>query len=538
MFTPTPPRPFHQGDRPDTHPVESGFTRRAALALLGAGALAPLAACGSPGADAQPPGAAGTSPGTDRSNEPLHFLSVAAVASRLQQRTLRSTELTRHMLDRIAALDPTLKSYATVMADQALADAGQADREIEGGQYKGPLHGVPVAVKDLCFTKGVRTMGGTILRTDFVPESDATVVTRLREAGAVVLGKLNLTEGAMLTYHPSLGIPLNPWNQARWPGGSSSGSGVATAAGLCFAAIGTDTGGSIRFPSSACGVVGLKPTYGRVSRVGVLALSESLDHVGAMGRTVADVAAMYDAIAGYDRNDPASLRAPAGKATPELSMGVKGLRVGIDRAWAFDRVNPVVVEAVEQALSVLRSLGAEVVDIRMPDMTAATQLWLTICSSDAYEAFKPFYASRATDFGPYLRSFLESGSRIEERQYLEASARRAAFTLKMNELLMSVDAMICPSGGDPAWPVTPELQVADQAAFTRAWSAAAPRATAFTLPMNLAGTPTLSVPAGFTADGLPLSLQLVGRSMGETTLCRIGAAYEQATSWHTRHPAV
>ena len=234
-------------------------------------------------------------------------MGVNQIGRLIASRAVSPVALTRHMLDRIRTVDATLKSYATVMEDQAMAAATAAERDINAGKYRGPLHGVPIAVKDLCYTRGVRTMGGTRVLRDFVPDQDGTVVAKLHAAGAILLGKLNLTEGAMGGYNPELRIPLNPWNQARWPGVSSSGSGVATAAGLCFAAIGTDTGGSIRFPSSANGLVGLKPTYGRVSRHGVLALSPSLDHVGPMARNVADVAILFDTIAGPDPLDATSL---------------------------------------------------------------------------------------------------------------------------------------------------------------------------------------------------------------------------------------
>ena len=234
----------------------------------------------------------------------LYYMSLRDVARRIQSRDLSPVDLTRLMLDRITSVDPRLKSYATVMADQALADARAALQEIEAGRYRGPLHGVPIGIKDLCYTKGVRTMGGTAVLKDFVPTFDATVVSKLRSAGAVILGKLNLSEGAAAGYNPSFDVPINPWRADRWPGMSSSGSGVATAAGLCFASIGTDTGGSIRNPASANGVVGLKPTYGRVSRYGVLAMAPSLDHVGPIARKVADAAIMFDAIAGFDPQDP------------------------------------------------------------------------------------------------------------------------------------------------------------------------------------------------------------------------------------------
>ncbi len=284
------------------------------------------------------------------------------------------------MLDRIARVDATLKSYAAIMPEQALAAARAAEQEIRAGKYRGPLHGVPIAVKDLCYSKGVRTMGGTPVLKDFVPDFDATIVSRLYAAGAVVLGKLNLTEGAMAGYHPDFDIPVNPWDASRWAGGSSSGSGVAIAAGLCFAAIGTDTGGSIRYPSSATGIVGLKPTYGRVSRFGVLPLAESLDHVGPMARRVADVAIMFDAIAGFDPKDPTSLREPTQNMSGELGRGVEGLRIGLDREYALAGVDRGQAGSIEEALKVLTSLGAHIVDVHLPDMTSTPEAWFLLCS--------------------------------------------------------------------------------------------------------------------------------------------------------------
>ncbi len=239
----------------------------------------------------------------------LHFRSLTDVAALVARRQISSVELTQRILNRIETLDRTLKSYATVMTDQALAAAAHADREITAGRYRGPLHGIPIAVKDLCFTRGIPTMGGTTVFADHIPDFDATVVTRLEAAGAVLLGKLNLTEGAMGRYHPAFDIPLNPWNPDVSAGSSSSGSGVATAAGLAYGTLGSDTGGSVRFPSAACGIVGLKPTWGRVSRYGVLPLAESLDHVGPMTRSTADAAILLQAIAGHDPHDPTSLHA-------------------------------------------------------------------------------------------------------------------------------------------------------------------------------------------------------------------------------------
>ena len=304
------------------------------------------------------------------SEAPLHYKTITEVAGLIEGRDLSPVEVTGAMLERINDLDGHLKSYATVMADHALESAETAEREIGAGEYRGPLHGVPIAVKDLCFTRGVRTMGGAKVYADHVPTFDSTVVERLEAAGAVLLGKLNLTEGAMGGYNPEFQVPLNPWDSGRWSGASSSGSGVATAAGLCFGSLGSDTGGSIRFPSSACGIVGLKPTWGRVSRYGVFALAESLDHVGPMTRSTADAAIMLQAIAGYDANDATSLSDPVPDIVSGIGDGVRGVRVGVDNHHVSDSVDPEVTEAVLESVSVLEGLGAEVVDIRCRTWTS------------------------------------------------------------------------------------------------------------------------------------------------------------------------
>ncbi|MGH6911645.1 MAG: amidase, partial [Phenylobacterium sp.] len=316
------------------------------------------------------------------------------------------------MLARIATVDPVLKSYATVMGEQAIADAEKAASEIAAGRYRGPLHGVPIGIKDLCYTKGVRTMGGLAVRRDFVPGEDATVVARLRAAGAVVLGKTNLSEGAAAGYNPAMDVPLNPWNHDRWPGMSSSGSGVAVAAGLCFGAVGTDTGGSIRNPSSANGVVGLKPTYGRVSRFGVMPMAPSLDHVGPMAREVADVAILFDAMAGRDPADPTSLDAPPAEAVKALRGGVRGLRIGVDRAYALEHTDAGQAQAIEAALKVLERQGAVITPVRMPDLSDVVPTWATICGAEIAAAHAATYPSRGAEYGPYLREFLDAGASV------------------------------------------------------------------------------------------------------------------------------
>ena len=364
------------------------------------------------------------------------------------------------------------------------------------------------------------------------------MVAKLNAAGAIILGKLNLTEGAMGGYNPQRGIPLNPWDPTRWPGVSSSGSGVATAAGLCFAAIGTDTGGSIRFPSSACGIVGLKPTYGRVSRHGVWGLSESLDHIGPMARTVADAAIMFDAIAGHDPKDATSLTDPSSPAFAGIGRDIKGLRIGIDREYSLKGINAGQAASIEEALKVLSGLGAQIVDVKMPDLGSTLNIWIAICASEALAIHKAYFPARAADYGQYFRDFLALGTTVTAPQIAGAKAARQDFAAKLNSLLESVDAMACPGGGAPAWTITRELQLGPAADFSAAWGKAEPRATEFTMPMNLAGTPSITLPSGFSADGLPYAIQLAGRRSSEPLLCRLAHAYEQATSWHTKHPAV
>ena len=507
------------------------LSRRRAMALLGATAAVPLVAC-KPAASSP---AAATS-GTAVKDGGLHFQTLAEVARRIAARELSPVDLTQRLLDRIHTIDPTLTSFATVMHEQALADARAATQEIEAGRYRGPLHGVPLAVKDLCYTKGVRTMGGSAVLKDFVPDFDGTVVSRLTRCRRGAARQAQSHGRRVRRVQPRDGRAANPWNTDYWPGLSSSGSGVALAAGLCYGAIGTDTGGSIRFPSSADGVVGLKPTYGRVSRWGVLTFAASLDHVGPMARSVTDVAIMLDAIAGKDPHDPTSLDAPPPNATREVGRDIRDLKIGIDRQYALEGVDKGDAAALEQTLKVLAGLGAQIVDVRMPDLSSLLPTWQTIAAAELAEAHREHYPSRASEYGPYIREFLENGVRVTPEQLAQARQARMAFNAQFVRVLESVDAMACPAGGAPAWRITHETQVGPLGAFHAAWSAAAPRAMDFTGPMDLAGTPALCLPSGFSPDGLPYSVQFAGRSLSEPLLCRIAAAYEHATSWHERHP--
>jgi amidase len=465
----------------------------------------------------------------------LHYARLVDVARLIESRQISPLQLTQSLLARIEDADVKLKSYATLMPEQALAAAKRAETEIVSGFYRGPLHGVPIAIKDLFHTKGTRTMGGLAVRKEFIPDLDATVVSRLEQAGAVILGKLNMTEGARASYHPSFDIPVNPWNASYWSGVSSSGSGVAVAAGLCFAALGTDTGGSIRYPSMANGIVGLKPTYGLVSRCGVMPLAESLDHVGPMARTTIDAAIMLETIAGHDKKDPSALRVPVPDIVANLDSGIQGLKIGVDRDFSSAGSDARLLVALETALEVLDSLGASIVDIQMPQSTSAVaSLWTTICSREAHDAHAATFPSRALDYGDYFREFLEIGAGISDSQYAIASQERESFVRQFVAALDSVDAIICPAGG-VTFPIKKGVQYRNTAELQQALDSVQRQ---FTIPANFAGTPALTVPCGFSDKGIPYALQVMGPHLSEARLCRVGHAYEAATEWYDRHPEV
>ena len=461
---------------------------------------------------------------------PLHFKTITELAELLRSKQLSPVELAEKSLARIEKLDARFKSYATVTADQALAAARDAEKEIMAGAYRGPLHGIPLAVKDLCFTQGIRTMGGTRVLADHVPAFDATVVSRLKAAGGVLLGKLNMTEGAMAGYNPARDIPVNPWHAERWTGSSSSGSGVATAAGLCFGALGSDTGGSIRFPSAANGIVGLKPTWGRVSRYGVLALAESLDHVGPMTRSTADAGIMLQAIAGHDPQDPTSLPAPVPEMLAGIDREIGGMRIGFDERFATAGVDPELVEAVRAGIKVLEELGAEVVEVGLPEMDRYPPAWVILCTAEAVLAHEATYPSRRDEYGPWFREWLDRGARVTGAEYARANNLRAECTGHLRRVFEQADLLVCPTTDRPPYPITP------QELYGGIVKEREPKFQRFTAPFNFSGLPTLSLPCGLNSEGLPLSLQLAGRKLAEPLLCQVGHAYERATAWHQLHP--
>ena len=462
-------------------------------------------------------------------DQDLHYLDLTELTRRIHARQLSSVEAVRAQLRRIEALDGALKSYALVMADSALEEARQADAEIARNEIRGPLHGAPIAVKDLCWTKGVATAAGSTIHRDFKPVEDATVVRRLREAGAIILGKLQLTEGAYGLHHPAITPPVNPWDAAHWTGVSSSGSGVATAAGLCYGSLGSDTGGSIRFPSNANGITGLKPTWGRVSRYGVFELAATLDHIGPMARSAVDAAAMLGVIAGRDDNDPTAALDPVPDYLAEIGRGIRGLRIGVDQRWNSDNVEEPVSRTVEAALRTLVSLGAELREVRFPDPTQVNADWRPLCGVEAAVAHEATFPSRRTDYGPLLAGLLDAGQTVSGLDYQKIVLRRNDFRGRVRALFEAIDLLVIPA---LAYAAPTEARMA-----TRGTAPEIGRTMLrYTAPFDMSGNPTITLPGGFTDAGLPVGFQLVAPHMREDLLFRGGFAFQQATDFHRRRP--
>lgn len=461
-------------------------------------------------------------------SEPLHYLEMFELSLLIRSGRLSPVEVTEMQLARIASLDGGLRSYATVTAERALEQARQAERELARGECRGPLHGIPLAVKDLFHTQGVPTSAGMPLHADFVPTEDATVVARLREAGAVLLGKLQMTEGAFATPHPDLPAPNNPWHAGHWTGASSSGSGVATAAGLCYGALGTDTGGSIRFPCAANGLTGLKPTWGRVSRHGCFELAASLDHVGPMARSARDVLFLLSAIAGHDPRDPTSLPSVC-LEIPGIQDSFEGLRVGIDEAWLSDGVDPAIQAALEQVMARVVEGGGRLLRVKVPDTHAVSANWEAHCGVQTAVAHAATYPSRAAEYGPALSRLIDGGRALSGMDYQRVLLDAQRFNGELEALLAGVDLLLAPVQPFAAPSHEQLAALAQDAELNR-------RLIQFTAPFNVSGHPALSLPCGFTESGLPLGCQFIANKGGEAVLCRAGMALQKLSDWHRRHP--
>ncbi len=464
-------------------------------------------------------------------NTNLHYLGLVEVGKLIQSRKLSPVEITQAELDRIARLDGALKSYSTVVGEAALAQAHAAEKEIASGKVRGPLHGVPVAVKDLCWMKDTPTSHGMTILRDNKPKEDGTVVARLREAGAIILGKLQQTEGAYADHHPKIDPPKNPWNAELWTGVSSSGSGVATAAGLCYGSIGTDTGGSIRFPSAANGVTGLKPTWGRVSRYGAFELAATLDHIGPMTRSAIDCGAMLGAIAGADPKDPTAVPVPVPDYLANLNGNLRGMTVGVDRKLVDDSSDADTKKAFGAALKAVAELGATLKDINFPDPTDVVNDWFPLCGVETAVAHEATYPARKDEYGPGLAGVIELGRQLSGMDYQKIVLRREAFRGQLRALFETIDLFVIPAQAVAAPTLAKMATFGEDPDLLNGL-------LRFTCPFDMTGSPTITVPAGVTANGGRIGFQFVGRHFDEARLVVAGDAFQRVTDWHKQHPSL
>ena len=460
----------------------------------------------------------------------LPFLTASQLSNLIETKEISPVEATEAYLDRIEEVDPKLNSYITITWEQAFESARQAEQEIAAGKHRGPLHGVPMAVKDQFNTAGVLTTGGSRILKDNVPSEDATVIAKLKEAGAVMLGKLNMSEFAMAEiYNHPYGTPRNPWDLERNPGTSSSGSGAATAAFLCSTSLGEDTGGSIRGPANFSGLVGLRPTHGRVSRYGVLGGSWSMDTVGPISRSVEDAAITIQAIAGYDTKDTYSWDVPVPDYRSALTGDIQGIKMGvIQERMDSPNLDPEFRETVAKAISVLGELGASSEDVSIPLAPNAGALTMSILNVEWANLHRPLFEPNFDELDHNNKIRFLTGSIIPAQAYYKAQKTRAVLRQQILDALEKVDVLVLPTG-----PVTAPLveSVPGIESKEHSLTGLAGRIS-FTGPFNLAGTPAISVPCGFSAAGMPMGLQIVGKPFDEETVLRVAHAYEQNTDWH------
>ena len=449
-------------------------------------------------------------------------MRIGEAAAGLRARRFSAVDLATAAISRIDRLNPTMRAFITVTAEQALEQARQADRELAMGQDRGPFHGVPVALKDLFYTKGVPTTAGSKVYQNFLPEYNATVVEKLLAAGAVLLGKLNMHEFAygITSANPHFGAVRNPWSPRHSPGGSSGGSAAAVATHMVFMAMGTDTGGSIRIPASFCGTVGLKPTYGRVSRFGVLPLGFSQDHMGPLTRSVRDAALALNAIAGHDPRDPTSSRRPVVDYVPGEDCSIRGVRIGFPDSFFFERLHEDVESAVRGAIARAQSLGAVIKPVRLPDMDALNAVARIVLLSEASSVAEPFMEDRG-QFGPDVLALLDQGRLVPATDYINAQRLRRKMRREFEQVWQDVDCLIAPATPTPAPRIgDATIRLGGRDEDVRLASTRLVRC------FNALGFPALSLPCGLSASGLPLGMQIVGPAFEEALLLRIGAALE------------
>lgn len=466
----------------------------------------------------------------------IPFLTATELSRLIKAKEISPVETMEAYLDRIDQIDPKLNAYITVCRDEAIAQAKESEQALFKDNYLGPLHGVPVAIKDQIWTKGVLTTAGSNILRDFVPDQDATVVSKLRGAGAILLGKTNMTEFAITTNsHFPYGMNLNPWDLSRYPGSSSGGSAAATAAFLCGISLGEDTGGSVRGPAASCGLAGLRPSYGLVSRYGLIGACWSKDIIGPMTRTVADCAMTLQAIAGYDPKDRYTHDRDVPDFTNELSGNIKGLRVGVitNRVYTDD-VAPEVRDAVVKAIEALKSLGMSMSEVSLPMISQTAAFSLVGEQVEAVAGHRQYMKERLSDYQHELRLTLLVSSLIPAQIYYKSLQLRDVWRKQMLEALNRVDVLVLPTSPTVAGMVPPATGLSSKADMKENFFGR----RSFTHPASLAGCPALSVNCGFTVEGLPVGLQIVGRPFEDGLVLKVGHAYEQATEWHKRRPPI
>lgn len=449
---------------------------------------------------------------------------LVTLSNQIQNKQISPVEIMKELFHRIGRANPTLNAFVTLLEEQALEEAHHAEREIVSGLYRGPLHGVPIGIKDMIYTKGIRTTLGSKAFTDFIPEDDAVVVENLKKAGGIMIGKCHTHEFA---YGPTgdrsfFGPARNPWNTNKMPGGSSSGSAVAVAAGLCYGAVGTDTGGSVRIPSACCGVVGMKPTLGRVSKAGVYPLSYTLDHVGPITRTVKDNAVLLGAMVGYDAKDPSSSKTSTEDFTQTLNDDIKGTTIGIPSSYFFDSVNPEVLQAVENAIAIFKQLGVEIRVVEVPNLEKIAWAQPIIQKSEAYAIHEATLRNHADDLDPEVKERLIESGNEKGHEYVNAIRFREKAVFEAEQLFENIDVLLTPTL--PILPPDIDQRNIEIDGKTETVRSMLLRNTS---PWNYTGHPSLSVPCGFSKDNLPIGVQLVGPYHGEAQVYRFGYWLEQ-----------
>ncbi|EIE51451.1 amidase [Salipiger aestuarii] len=458
-------------------------------------------------------------------------LSLMEVSALVASRQATPLDVTQAVLARVSEVDGALTAYITLTAERALEQAEIATRERAAGLDRGPLHGIPVAFKDLCETDFAPTSAGLALLRDNATGRNATVTARLEQAGCITIGKLGMTEGAYSGHNDQMPVPKNPWNPACWAGSSSSGSGVSVAAGMAFGATGSDTGGSIRFPSGCNGITGMKGTWGRVSRHGVFALADSLDHVGPMARAATDCAAIMTAIAGPDVNDPTALMAPVPDYLAACSGPIRGMRIGLDRAAVIDAAAPETAAVITEAVAVYESLGAEIVPMSFPFPADAVDQWTVLCAVEVALAHQGRFPEQRDGYGPHLTELLDYGLGLTAREVGAAMQWRLVYNGSVARAMHGLDAVLLPITGGPM-PELDNIYGAPSAGKNENLG----DMLKFTAPADFTGCPSLTLPGGFDSRGAPIGFQLMGPALTEDKLFKLGAGFQRVTDFHTRRP--